>query len=114
MKTIAVLTSGGDAPGMNAAIRAVVRTGLDKGLKGMGIQRGYSGLIHGEIFEMDRQSVADIIHRGGTSLGKGPCEGFKNGARRKKGGCVPTTFGIGGGVSLGGGGILQGGGRERV
>lgn len=64
MKTIAVLTSGGDAPGMNAAIRAVVRAGLDKGLKVMGIQRGYSGLLSGEIFPMDRHSVADIIQRG--------------------------------------------------
>ncbi len=63
MKTIAVLTSGGDAPGMNAAIRAVVRTGLEKGLKVMGIQRGYNGLINGEIFEMDTHSVSDIIQR---------------------------------------------------
>ena len=54
MKTIAVLTSGGDAPGMNAAIRAVVRTALEKGLKVMGVQRGYSGLINGELFEMKR------------------------------------------------------------
>ena len=57
MRTIAVLTSGGDAPGMNAAIRAVVRMGLDKGLKVMGIDRGYSGLINGEIHEMNRNSA---------------------------------------------------------
>ena len=68
MKKIAMLTSGGDAPGMNAAIRAVVRTALHHGIEVMGVQRGYNGLINGELFPMDRSSVSDIIHRGGTIL----------------------------------------------
>ncbi|MFT9077895.1 6-phosphofructokinase [Ethanoligenens sp.] len=67
-KTIGVLTSGGDSPGMNAAIRAVVRTGIAKGLRVMGISRGYNGLITGDLTEMDLRSVSDIIHRGGTVL----------------------------------------------
>lgn len=68
IKTIAVLTSGGDAPGMNAAIRSVVRKGLYHGLKVYGVKRGYEGLIHGEFREMSLGSVADIVHRGGTML----------------------------------------------
>lgn len=68
IKTIAVLTSGGDAPGMNAAIRGVVRKGLFHGLKVYGIKRGYEGLIHAEFREMSLGSVADIVHRGGTTL----------------------------------------------
>ena len=66
MKKIAVLTSGGDAPGMNAAIRAVVRTAIHSGIEVMGVQRGYAGLISGELFPMNRSSVSDIIQRGGT------------------------------------------------
>ena len=68
IKKIAVLTSGGDAPGMNAAIRAVARTGISKGLEVFGVYRGYNGLIHGDIFPMNLRSVSDIIHRGGTML----------------------------------------------
>lgn len=68
MKTIAVLTSGGDAPGMNAAVRAVVRTAIDLGITVKGVRRGYNGLIEGDIFDMDARSVSDIIHRGGTVL----------------------------------------------
>ncbi|CAA7601255.1 6-phosphofructokinase [Acididesulfobacillus acetoxydans] len=68
VKRIAVLTSGGDAPGMNAAIRAVVRKGIYHGLTVYGVERGYEGLIHGEFREMSLGSVADIIHRGGTTL----------------------------------------------
>ncbi|HEY5524977.1 MAG TPA: 6-phosphofructokinase, partial [Clostridium sp.] len=68
MKKIAILTSGGDAPGMNAAIRAVAKTALDSGLEVMGIKRGYSGLINGEIFPMDAAYVSDIIQKGGTVL----------------------------------------------
>lgn len=67
-KTIGVLTSGGDSPGMNAAIRAVVRAGIAKNLRVMGISRGYNGLITGDLVEMDLRSVSDIIHRGGTVL----------------------------------------------
>ncbi|MBC2582914.1 ATP-dependent 6-phosphofructokinase, partial [Clostridium sp. DJ247] len=108
MKTIAVLTSGGDAPGMNAAIRAVVRAGLDKGFKVMGIQRGYSGLINGEIFPMDRQSVADIIQRGGTVLRTARCEEFRTEEGRKRGANILRTFGIDGLVVVGGDGSFQG------
>lgn len=68
IKTIGVLTSGGDAPGMNAAVRAVVRTAISNGLKVKGIMRGYNGLIEGEIIDMDIRSVSEIIHRGGTVL----------------------------------------------
>ncbi len=68
MKTIGVLTSGGDAPGMNAAIRAVVRTGCENGVRVLGIRRGYAGLMEGDMLEMNIRSVSDIIHRGGTML----------------------------------------------
>lgn len=68
IKTIGVLTSGGDAPGMNAALRAVVRTGLGRGFRVMGIRKGYHGLIHGDMEEMTLRSVSDIINRGGTIL----------------------------------------------
>lgn len=108
MKTIAVLTSGGDAPGMNAAIRAVVRTGLDKGFKVMGVQRGYSGLINGEIFPMDRHSVADIIQRGGTVLRTARCAEFKTEEGRKRGANILKTFGIDGLVVIGGDGSFRG------
>lgn len=108
MKTIAVLTSGGDAPGMNAAIRAVVRAGLDKGLKVMGVQRGYSGLINGEIFEMNRQSVSDIIQRGGTILRTARCEEFRTEEGRVKAAKVLKVFGIDGLVVIGGDGSFTG------
>ncbi len=68
MKTIAVLTSGGDAPGMNAAVRAVFRTGCENGARVLGIRRGYAGLMEGDMYEMNLRSVSDIIHRGGTIL----------------------------------------------
>ena len=68
IKTIGVLTSGGDAPGMNAAIRAVVRRGLARGVKVKGILKGYDGLINEEIFDMSAKDVSDIIERGGTVL----------------------------------------------
>lgn len=66
--TIGVLTSGGDAPGMNAAIRAVVRAGISSGLKVKGVRRGYAGLLEGDIIDMDTMSVTDIVQRGGTIL----------------------------------------------
>ena len=69
IKTIGVLTSGGDAPGMNAAIRAVVRKSLANGLKVKGIKKGYMGLLNEEIIDMDRRSVSDIIQKGDTILG---------------------------------------------
>ena len=73
IKTIGVLTSGGDAPGMNAAVRAVVRTGLHKGYRMIGIQRGYNGLLNGECFEMNLRSVSNIISAGGTILYTARC-----------------------------------------
>lgn len=108
MKTIAVLTSGGDAPGMNAAIRAVVRTALEKGLKVMGIQRGYSGLINGELFEMQRHSVSDIIQRGGTILRTARCAEFLKDEGRKKAADVLRVFGVDGLVVIGGNGSFMG------
>ena len=68
IKRMAVLTSGGDAPGMNAAVRAVVRTALSKGVEVFGVYRGYNGLINGDMVQMNLRSVSDIIHRGGTML----------------------------------------------
>jgi len=68
MKRIGVLTSGGDAPGMNAAIRAVVRTAIYKGMSVIGINRGYNGLLNRDVYEMDLRSVSSIIQRGGTKL----------------------------------------------
>ncbi|OPJ65132.1 6-phosphofructokinase [Clostridium oryzae] len=108
MRTIAVLTSGGDAPGMNAAIRAVTRMGIDKGMKVMGIERGYDGLINGEIFEMTRSSVSDIIQRGGTILRTARCEEFKKEEVRKKAVNILKVFGVDGLVVIGGDGSFTG------
>ena len=76
MNKIGVLTSGGDAPGMNAAIRAVVRAGISMGLNVKGVRRGYAGLIEGDIMDMDARSVSDIIQRGGTMLFTSRCPEF--------------------------------------
>ena len=76
MKRIAVLTSGGDAAGMNAAIRAVVRTGLHRGWKVFGVNHGYSGLIAGDFVVLGARDVGGIIQHGGTKLGSTRCEGF--------------------------------------
>ncbi|MBU3189366.1 6-phosphofructokinase [Clostridium bowmanii] len=108
MKTIAVLTSGGDAPGMNAALRAVVRMAIYKGIRVMGIQRGYSGLINGEFFDMNRRSVSDIIHKGGTILRTARCEEFKTVEGREKAANVLRVFGIDGLVVIGGDGSFTG------
>jgi 6-phosphofructokinase 1 len=108
MKSIGVLTSGGDAPGMNAAIRAVVRMGIAKGIKVMGIQRGYNGLINGELFEMSRTSVSDIIQRGGTILKTARSEEFKSEEGRKKAFNVLRVFGIDGLIVIGGDGSFRG------
>ena len=108
MKSIAILTSGGDAPGMTAAIRAVVRTALDKDLKVFGVNRGYSGLINGDLFEMNRESVSDIIHRGGTILRTARCEEFRTEEGRKRAASVLKVFGIDGLVVIGGNGTFAG------
>jgi len=84
VRRIAVLTSGGDAPGMNAAIRAVVRTGLAKGWEVFGIRRGYAGLISGDIVPMGARDVGRIIHQGGTMLGSARCPEFRTGEGQQK------------------------------
>ncbi|MFZ2539105.1 MAG: 6-phosphofructokinase, partial [Oscillospiraceae bacterium] len=107
-KTIGVLTSGGDAPGMNAAVRAVVRTAIKKGFRVIGIKRGYNGLIHGELVEMNLRSVSDIIHRGGTVLYTARCLEFKEmeGVLKAKETCVDAN--ICGIVVIGGDGSFRG------
>ncbi|MGN0687505.1 MAG: 6-phosphofructokinase [Oscillospiraceae bacterium] len=77
-KTIGVLTSGGDAPGMNAAVRAVTRAAIEKGFKVIGIRRGYNGLLNGDMVELNARSVSDIIQRGGTEIFTARCKEFKN------------------------------------
>ena len=108
MKRIGVLTSGGDSPGMNACIRAVVRGALSSGLEVCGIKRGYEGLIDGEIEEMKIESVADIIHRGGTVLRTARSERFETAEGRKRAISMLETFGIDGLVVIGGDGSLKG------
>ncbi|SDL10266.1 6-phosphofructokinase [Natronincola ferrireducens] len=108
MKTIGVLTSGGDSPGMNAAIRAVVRNAISKGCKVIGVKRGYDGLIHGQLEEMNLSSVADIIHRGGTMLRTARSDEFRTEEGRKKALNVMRIFGIEGMVVIGGDGSLKG------
>ena len=108
IKTIGVLTSGGDAPGMNAAIRAVVRKALDNGLSVKGIERGYMGLLNEEIIDMDRRSVSDIIQRGGTILGTARCMEFKTPEGQEKGAEICKKHGIDGVVVIGGDGSYRG------
>src|SRR5690606_18755662 len=84
IKNIAVLTSGGDAPGMNAAIRAVVRSGIYNGLNVFGVSRGYDGIVKGDISVMETKSVANIIQRGGTILKTARSEEFKTTEGRKQ------------------------------
>lgn len=108
MKKIAILTSGGDAPGMNAAIRAVVRCALQNGLEVMGVRRGYSGLINGELFNMDRSSVSDIIQRGGTILRTARCQEFKQEEVRKRAAKILKAYGVDALVVIGGDGSFTG------
>ncbi len=108
LRKIAVLTSGGDAPGMNAAIRAVVRKGIYHGLKVEGIQRGYDGLIHGEFREMTLGSVADIIHRGGTVLMTARSEEMRTEQGQLKAAQQLRSRGIDGLVVIGGDGSFRG------
>ena len=108
MKKIGILTSGGDAPGMNAAIRAVVRDAIAKGLEVVGIRRGYNGLINKEFVELNSTSVCDIIHRGGTILYTARCLEFKEdaGIEKAKNNCIEA--GIDGVVVIGGDGSYRG------
>lgn len=108
VKTIGVLTSGGDAPGMNAAIRAVVRTAIAEGLQVKGIMRGYAGLIDEEIVDLNLRSVSDIIHRGGTMLYTARCPEFKEEAGLQKAIANCRKHGIDGIVVIGGDGSYRG------
>ncbi|HIU88465.1 MAG TPA: 6-phosphofructokinase [Candidatus Avilachnospira avistercoris] len=111
IKTIGVLTSGGDAPGMNAAIRAVVRTAIAKGLSVKGIMRGYAGLLAEEIVDMNRASVADCINRGGTILYTARCQEFTTSEGQKLGAEICRKHGIDGVVVIGGDGSFKGAGK---
>jgi 6-phosphofructokinase 1 len=108
INTIGVLTSGGDAPGMNAAVRAVVRTACAKGKKVMGIRKGYNGLIHGDIFELDSKSVSEKIQRGGTFLYTARCKEFINKETQERAAEMCKIFGIDGLVVIGGDGSFRG------
>lgn len=108
VKTIGVLTSGGDSPGMNAAIRAVVRKALANGLKVKGIKKGYQGLLNEEIIDMDRTSVSDTIGLGGTILGTARCMEFKTEEGIKKAADICRKHGIDGIVVIGGDGSYRG------
>ena len=111
VKTIGVLTSGGDAPGMNAAIRAVVRTAINKGMKVKGIMRGYAGLLQEEIVDMDGTSVADTIGRGGTILYTARCPEFMTEEGQKRGAEICHKHNIDGLVVIGGDGSYRGAGK---
>lgn len=108
IKTIGVLTSGGDAPGMNAAIRSVVRKALANGVSVKGIKKGYQGLLNEEIIDMDRHSVSDIIQRGGTILGTARCSEFRTEEGQAKGAEICRKHGIDGLVVIGGDGSYRG------
>ena len=111
VKTIGVLTSGGDAPGMNAAIRAVVRTAINKGMKVKGIMRGYAGLLQEEIVDMDGTSVADTIGRGGTILYTARCPEYMTEEGLKRGAEICRKHNIDGLVVIGGDGSYRGAGK---
>lgn len=108
IKTIGVLTSGGDAPGMNAAVRAVARTAIYKGMRVYGIRKGYAGLLANDMFEMNIRSVSEILHRGGTMLYTARCLEFNSteGVQKAKDICVKN--GIDGLVCIGGDGTFRG------
>ena len=108
MKKIAVLTSGGDAPGMNAAVRAVVRTALNAGIEVFGVVRGFNGLINDELIPMDLRSVSNILQQGGTQLYTARCLEFKELEYQKKAAEICRKHGIDGVVVCGGDGSFRG------
>ncbi len=108
IKKIGVLTSGGDAPGMNAAVRAVVRTALSKGYQVMGIKHGYNGLLQEEVYEMNVRSVSEIIHRGGTVLHTARCLEFLQLAGQQLAAANCRKYGIDALVVIGGDGSFRG------
>ncbi len=107
-KTIGILTSGGDAPGMNAAVRAVVRTALYKNMRVIGIRRGYSGLLARDMVDMNLRSVCDTLHRGGTILYSARCPEFREDKGVERGREVCAEIGIDGLVVIGGDGSFRG------
>ena len=109
MKKIGVLTSGGDAPGMNAAIRAVVRQGINLGMQVYGIKRGYEGLLDGDITELKSHSVGDILQRGGTILRTARSKRFMEDEWIDHAGRILNAFGIEGLIVIGGEGSFKGG-----
>ena len=108
VNTIGVLTSGGDAPGMNAAIRAVVRQACANGKKVRGIRRGYQGLLEEDIIDMQRESVSDIVDKGGTILFTARCSEFRTEDGQRKGAEICKKHGIDGLVVIGGDGSFAG------
>ena len=108
IKKIGVLTSGGDAPGMNAAVRAVTRAAIRKGMQVYGIRRGYNGLINGDVFEMNERSVSDIIQRGGTMLYTARCPEFRTEEGVEKARAKCEELGLEGIVVIGGDGSFRG------
>lgn len=108
IRTIGVLTSGGDAPGMNAAIRAVVRTALSKGLKVRGIRRGFHGLLKEEIIDLSARDVSDTIQRGGTILQTARCQTMRTEDGQQKAAAICKKYGIDGLVVIGGDGSFAG------
>ncbi|GAB6099301.1 6-phosphofructokinase [Halanaerocella petrolearia] len=108
MKKIGVLTSGGDAPGMNAAVRAVVRKAISEGLEVVGVKRGYAGVIEGDFIKLDRSSVSDIIQRGGTFLRSARCEEFRTKEGRQRAAKKLKEEGIEALVVVGGDGSFTG------
>ena len=108
MKSIAVLTSGGDSPGMNACIRSIVRYGISQGLKIYGVARGYSGLVENEIVQLTERSVGNIIHTGGTILKTSRCKEFMTPAGVDKAAANLKSKGIDGLIVIGGDGTMRG------
>ena len=108
LKRIAVMTSGGDSPGMNAAIRAVVRVAIHEGVEVWGIYNGYAGMYEDEMVKLDSRSVGDILHRGGTFLGTARCESFRTVEGRQKAVENLRRHGIEGVVVIGGDGSMTG------
>ena len=108
VKRIGVLTSGGDAPGMNAAIRAVVRSALSRGIEVVGIRRGWQGLINGDFVQMDSSSVSRIINRGGTMLYTARSEEFRTKEGQEKAYNTCKLLGLDGIVAIGGDGTFRG------
>ena len=108
VKRIGILTSGGDAPGMNAAVRAVVRTAISQGVECVGIRRGYHGLINGDFVKLDASSVSHIIHKGGTMLYTARSQEFTTPEGREKALATCRLLGLDGIVTIGGDGTFRG------